>query len=372
MLSMVRLAEFHALSRPTVHKRPLWRAVVEKRSLGLLFAILLAATPAPAQEQRWLPPQSLSFGHAEELPVAEPFSGQVLSYSQPSGDSVKPLLDQPLDVPPAEEVDPDRPRDARSGFFQKLFFNAAWLSSGGQDGWDMTDLELKATVAVPIPSRRWPMLISPGFATHFLNGPAAPELPAKVYDSYVQFRWWRRLTPRFGVDLAVTPGLYGDYEQTSDGALRITGYAAGVFNWTETAKLVAGASYLDRQDVPVLPIGGIVWNPNDEYKFEIVCPRPKIAKRVYWAGATGPDVQDWIYIAGDLGGGIWAFQRGPTTDVFSYRDYRAILGVERWDLVGLDFRVEVAYVFGRKIEYRSDAPNVFPSDAVMLSGGVTY
>ena len=77
-------------------------------------------------------------------------------------------------------------------------------------------------------------------------------------------------------------------------------------------------------------------------------------------------------MAGDLGGGIWAVERARITDVISYRDYRAILGVERWDLVGLDFRVELAYVFGRKIVYRSHTPDAFPSDAVMLSGGVTY
>jgi hypothetical protein len=73
-----------------------------------------------------------------------------------------------------------------------------------------------------------------------------------------------------------------------------------------------------------------------------------------------------------LGGGIWAFQRAGATDVVSYRDYRAILGLERWDLVGLDFRLELSYVFGRKLSYRSHAPDAFPADGMMLSGGVTY
>jgi len=345
---------------------------VKELRLGLLFAVLLMAAPLRAQEQPqpWI--DLPAFGFADEPAPAEPFAGQVLSFSQPSAESVKPLLDDPRDAPPAEEIDPDRPRDARGGMFQKAAFSATWLSSGGRDGWDMTDLELKTTLAVPVPSRRWPMLITPGFAVHFLDGPAAPDLPAKVYDAYLQFRWWRRFTPRFGLDMAVTPGLYGDFEQTRDGALRITGYAAGVFNWTETAKIVGGASYLDRDDVPFLPIGGLIWTPNDEYKFELVCPRPKIAKRILWSGADGPDLQDWIYVAGDLGGGIWAVQRAGITDVFSYRDYRAILGLERWSLRGLDLRVEAAYVFGRKIEYRSATPDAHPSDAVMLSGGLTY
>jgi hypothetical protein len=76
--------------------------------------------------------------------------------------------------------------------------------------------------------------------------------------------------------------------------------------------------------------------------------------------------------AGNGGGGIWAVHLAGIADVFSYREYPVILGLERWDLVGQDFRVEMARVFGRKIVYRSDTPNAFPSDAVILSGGVTY
>lgn len=182
----------------------------------------------------------------------------------------------------------------------------------------------------------------------------------------------RRWSPRFGLDLAVTPGLYGDYEQVGDGALRITGYAAGVVNWTERAKLVLGATYQDRDDYPALPIAGMVWTPHDDLKCDLVFPRPKIAQRLRWPGACTEDVQDWLYLAGELGGGIWAFQRAGVTDVASYRDYRAILGLERWDLVGLDFHMELSYVFGRRLSYRSGAADVTPSDGLMLGAGVTY
>ena len=336
-----------------------------------VLVVLLAASPLAAQVERLR-----SLDQVQRLPPVEPepepYPGRILSFSDSGSGVMKPLLDAPRDTPPAEEVDPDRPRDARPGMFQKLIFNSAWLTSSGHDAWDMTDLELKTALAIPIPSRRWPMVVTPGFAVHFLNGPAAPDLPPKVFDSYVQFRWWRRFCPRFGLDVAVTPGLYGDYQQTGDGALRITGYAAGVFTWTPEARIVLGATYQDRPDYPVLPIAGVTWTPREDVKCDLVFPRPKIAKRILWSGACTEDLQDWIYVAGELGGGIWAVQRPGVTDVITYRDYRAILGLERWDLVGLDFKLELAWVFGRKLTFRSGTPDAFPSDGLLLSGGVTY
>ncbi len=53
-------------------------------------------------------------------------------------------------------------------------------------------------------------------------------------------------------------------------------------------------------------------------------------------------------------------------------DYRLILGLERKVAGGLSSRVEVGYVFGRRIQYSSGTPDFYPTDTVMLRGGLTY
>jgi hypothetical protein len=95
--------------------------------------------------------------------------------------------------------------------------------------------------------------------------------------------------------------------------------------------------------------------------------------RIYWTWLPPDQVEDWVYIAGELGGGIWAFEHpSGADDVFSYRDYRVMLGIERKVLGGLGTRVEVGYVFGRKIELTSTSADIFPSDTVMVRGGLMY
>ncbi|MHC4401972.1 MAG: hypothetical protein ACYTG0_20060 [Planctomycetota bacterium] len=300
-------------------------------------------------------------------PPNEPYPGRLVSHPDSSIRVSEPIVDL------ADPEKPVRPPGGRDGIFQKLLFDATWLAPGGANGFGLTDLTLETVLGLPFPSQESPLIVTPGFVAYYLDGPAGVDLPPRVYEATVQFRWWKRVTPRLGVDLAVTPGLFSDFEQSNDKALRFPGHAVGVFDWTETLKLAFGVSYLDRDDVGILPLGGVIWIPYEHVKLELTAPRPRIARRLYWRGAYTDDVQDWAYVAGEFGGGSWAIERSTGAgDVFTYRDFRLILGVERRVVDGLDARLELGYVFGRKIEFASDASSVEPTDTVMLRAGLTY
>ena len=205
----------------------------------------------------------------------------------------------------------DLPHGTRPGVFQKLLFEASWLPRGSSsgDGFGFDSLELKTVLGLPCPTRAFPLLITPGFAVHYLAGPNSVALPPEVYDAYTEFRWLGHLTPLWGFDVAVTPDVASDFRQDSSHALRITGHGIAAWTWTPTLTLVLGADYLDRTDVPLLPVAGVVWTPNDDTKFELVFPQPKISRRVYWSGIFNEDIQDWVYLGGELGGGTWAIRR---------------------------------------------------------------
>jgi len=330
------------------------------RRSGLLTGLvvwLLAAAPLGAQVVR-LP---------AVMPPSEAYPGELVSHPDSSINLLEPLLEQ------AESVNPDRPPDARDGVFQKLIFTSTWLDSGSSHGFGVTSLDLKTVLGFPIPSRRSPLVITPGFAVNYLESPAGVDLPPRVYDASMQFRWWKRFTPQFGIDFSVTPGVFSDFEQGTDEAVRISGHVAAMYEYSEITKIIFGVSYLDREDVGVLPVAGLIWTPTDDLKFELVAPRPRIAKRIYWDGAYTDDVQDWLYVAGEFGGGTWAVRRNDgSNDVVTYQDFRLIVGLQRWTLVGIDARLEIGYVFGREIQYGSATPDVEPSDTVMLRGGLTF
>ena len=243
----------------------------------------------------------------------------------------------------------DLSREARPGVFQKLFFTGTWLPGGGNRGLGISDLETSMTLGFPFPTPESPLLVTPGFAVHYLDGMTDVGLPPRLFDAYAEFRWLRRLTPEWGIDVAVTPGVFSDFRQSDSQALRITGHVVAARTWTPTLTLVLGGTYLDRPDVPFLPVCGLMWTPNPDVKFDLVFPKPKISRRVYFCGACGADVQDWVYIGGELGGGTWAIERADGAgDVYSYRDIRVFLGVERKAFRMVSARFEVGYVFAAR------------------------
>jgi hypothetical protein len=333
------------------------RAIWLSRLVSALL-VGLPATPLLAQVVR--------------LPVVAPTEsappGRLVSHP----DSSAELLHEPGEpmAAPASDIPPD----ARDGMFQKLIFDGAWLPGGGRRGMGQSDLQLRSVLALPCPTRQSPLLIVPGFAVRYFGGPVGVEMPPRLYDAYCQFRWMSRLAPRWGVDLAFTPGVFSDFEQGSDDAVRFTGHGVVAWDARPTVKLVLGVGYFDRLDVELLPVGGLIWTPHEGAKFELLFPRPRFAWRLCQSvNRFGNDAQTWTYLAAEFGGDDWAF--APTTggtDVVNMRDYRLIVGLERKVIWGLDTRLEVAYVFGREIRYKSASPDFAPADTVMLRGGLTY
>ncbi len=327
---------------------------------------------------------------------ASPLAGQVVrlpavlpSEESPAGRLVShpDSAAEPLQAPgePSLPDQPELPPDARPGTFQKLIFDGQWLPRGGSDGLGLSSMELKGVLALPVPSRQYPLIITPGFAMHYFDGPStghrhAPphgwaerDLPPRVYDAYAQVRWMRRLGPRWGIDLAVTQGVFSDFQRGTDDNYRITGHGIAAWSYTPDLKFVLGAAYVDRMKTEVLPVCGLIWTPHEEVKFELVFPHPRIARRIYTFGAYADDVQDWLYVAGEFGGGIWAVERtSGAADRFDYTDFRVVLGLERKVLRGLDGRLEVGYVFGREVRYARGTSSLEPPDTVMLRGGVRY
>jgi hypothetical protein len=260
--------------------------------------------------------------------------------------------------------------DRKEGFFQRLVFSATWIEGGRVDDLAITELELYATFAVPAPTRDHPLLITPGFATRWFDGPITPDLPAEVYSAYVQFMWLPRLSDRWTAILAISPGVYSDFQDGGNDPFRLLG--RGLLRYDvvpERLQILGGVYYLDRDDVNILPVGGIVWNPTDDWRLDLVFPQPKIAYRFSCREMR----EDWIYLAGEFGGDSWAIQRADgSPDRVTMRDLRLLLGWELKRGGGTGIRLEAGYVFGRTFEYASATPDFEPSDALLVRGVVSY
>ncbi|MDA1050950.1 MAG: hypothetical protein O3C40_10785 [Planctomycetota bacterium] len=260
--------------------------------------------------------------------------------------------------------------DHKDGFFQKAAVTGTYIDRGSLNSFGLNELDFSLSVAVPAPTREWPMFITPAFNIRYLDGPVTPMLPARLYETYVEFLWVPRLSERWTAIVGVAPSLYTDFEINTSDAFRLTGKGLARYDWVpDKVQLVFGVLYLDRDDIRLLPAGGVIWTPSPGRRYELLFPRPKFAHRI----DAGPGYEDWLYLAGEFGGNSYAYDSGGgVVDKVTLRDYRALLGLERKLNGGAGFRIEVGYVFSRTAEFNSGIPDIAADDTALVRAGVTY
>ncbi len=265
-------------------------------------------------------------------------------------------------------------------FLQQISIEHTHLfGDGSADELQVDRTELAATFGVPIfRNPDTPLLITPGFAFNWFEGPpsaAGADLPAQVYDAYLDTAWYPRFSEFLGADLGVRTGVYSDFENVNSDSIRILGRGVAIIKLSPKLDVHVGAWYLDRNDVKILPVAGVHWRPNSEWDAFLVFPNPKVRKRFVNIGSS----QWWWYVAGEYGGGRWTIERDPAgvaagiDDDIDYNDIRAIAGLEWETQTKLHGHVEVGYVFDREILYDSGLPAKFSlDDTVMLRAGVDF
>jgi Domain of unknown function (DUF6268) len=291
----------------------------------------------------------------------------VLYSAPPLGESLIP------DAPPLGLRPLPRPPDARDGIFQKAKFTATWIPQLDDDSLGWTDLRSEIVFGLPFFTRAAPILITPSYELHFLDRPAALDLPLRLHDLAIDFSHFRRVTNDWFVNVAVTPGYYADdHSFDSDDALRINGRALAIYDPTPEWKWVIGATYVHGGWAKIVPVAGFIYEPNDDVTYEVVFPRPRVAWRLPNTPVPGKD-EYWFYILGEFANSIWAFEQNDgTPDVFASRDFRLILGLERKIIGGLSHRVEAGYVFNREIKLASDGDEIDLDDSFLLRAGIVY
>ena len=125
--------------------------------------------------------------------------------------------------------------------------------------------------------------------------------------------------------------------------------------------LVFGVDYLGRDDIKLLPVGGVSWRPlaMPDMRFDLVFPRPRIDYSL--------DNHSRLYLAGRLGGGTWDIEfPNNDNDVVTYRDLQLLFGFESRAADGDVTAIELGYVFDRRVGFRTLAQSSEFEDAFVL------
>lgn len=314
-------------------------------------------------------------------PLGQPAAGAPYSPYAPSPYSPAPYGQAPYTSTPSslypEGIQTPQFQSPTFGqplkFMQEIRLRWTWLSPMGSESLGVNDVETNVSFAFPFFKTTSPLVITPGFAMHFWDGPVTQspdfaDLPARTYDAYLDAGWYPQFTPWLSAQLGARVGAYTDFNTFNNNSLRVMGRGLGVISLTPTLQIAAGVVYIDRLLIKMFPAGGVVWTPHADAKYEFLFPNPKLARRLSTLGTT--DL--WIYGMGEYGGGSWTIQRENLNDQFDYNDIRVAVGLESFGYRGMHGMFEVGYVFNRQILYRSGTPNFNPSDTLMLRAGIGF
>jgi hypothetical protein len=255
------------------------------------------------------------------------------------------------------------PSGKRTGMFQKINFNTLWAPNSGSQGLGMTELDLSAMFALPMPTPDSPLLLTPKFATTFFDGDGWDET---FYTTGLGMRWIRPVVKdKFTLDFGFSVYYSGDFRVRAGEALRFPAHIAGTWQFNPRTKIVLGVVYSDRKDsYNWFPMAGLIWTPNDDVSVELLVPRLRIAQRVRWFDSTADaEPSDWLYSAFEFGSGSWGYE--PLDGRIEYRDLRLLWGYERRTRFGATLGLEVGYMFNRDMGVDRFG-SWYPSDSVFL------
>lgn len=318
----------------------------------------------------------------------EPTRGDVRLIRPPSGyDPVHPTAYQSPDTlelpdtipPPTPSVPPRRqklwqPHDAcEEDAGQSMPWIAPYKTTlrttvlpGNGDDLGLTGIDGRVTLAIP----SWRgFTITPGTIVTFVDGPTRTDLPSELYSVWVEFGYMKKLNEKWAMQLAISPGLYTDFEEVDSDSVRIVGRALAFYNASEATQWAFGVVYLDRENVAALPAAGLIHQPNERTRFEVIFPRPRALFRVVHTESG----EGWLYLAGEFGGGSWSIQRASgASDVITYNDLRFITGFEWRAGEKRRMFVEGGWVFERQLEYESGVGDFDPDQTGLVRAGLVF
>jgi hypothetical protein len=326
-----------------------------KRRPALFGILLIGLWPLQAMSQGYSPPRPDPSGLETDAP------GQYATYQTDPGQR------DALDSPPFFQLN-----SLGYLFPQKASTRLTWLPGSGDD-LGITQWTASTSHGAPLPNGQGMLNITPSFGVTMLNGPVSADLPADLYNISLSLAWMTQINERMNLAIGVSPGIASDLENMTSEAFRMMGFATGTWQYNPEWQLQFGVAVLGRKDIPALPVAGLVWTPNADTRVDIGTPRPRVARRIA-SNNTGLFAGDnWVFLAGEFGGGTWAIQReSGADDLVTLRDFRLIVGFETKSTTGPNWLIETGYVFGREIEYESRTPDIEPGDTVLFRTGLLF
>jgi hypothetical protein len=302
------------------------------------------------------------------------------------------VLLAPEEMTPEEQWDDEHsdvpilhPFSGPDKLLKQMTYRKTFTPPGSDNLFGLIDIALEAYLSPKCEVFGAPLLLTPYFTFHWFEGSSPFAVPGSVYDTGFEIRQVRQIGERLSVDAAVAPSVFSDFVNAQSQPFRVVGRAVFMYQYSPTTRVALGATYLGRDDIKVLPVAGVLWRPTPRWEVDALFPKPRAAwnfntpsaiKRFSrtrvgpWLGFS-PIQHYWLYTAGELGGNTWAVREAGIDDRLTYFDLRVVLGIEQRAVHGPRGRIEIGYVFDRKVSYLN-GPESLLHDTFMLRGELAH
>ncbi|MDR2170027.1 MAG: hypothetical protein LBP59_07795 [Planctomycetaceae bacterium] len=265
--------------------------------------------------------------------------------------------------------------EGRKGVFQKLNCSFLLMPDGGNDGLGLTQTDISLVFALPCPSVRTPLIITPSFSYKHFEGKNSSSFD--LYNTGVDFRWLLPAIERkLSFDVAVSILYGGNFEGSTGKALRYPAHVAGLWIYNSQWKFIFGVAYLDRNDeFNCLPIGGFIWTPNPDFSIELLFPVTKISRRLtsfdQLDAASKRNYTRWVYTGIEFAGSSWYYAQNGIGANLDYSDLRIMIGYEHRQTNAATLNIETGVATIRKLELQG-FPKHEPDMAFFIKFKLAY
>jgi hypothetical protein len=292
-------------------------------------------------------------------------------------DGVDTLQDHPSPTQDRSEpnVSSDRPVDFKSLLMPRFDFSAE--REPRADGFAISSYDFSVQMPIyPIYGPPPPFIMA-GYTFTQIDAPATIDLPQDLHEFSIGMAWMRKINDNWMARLTLNGVFASDLNNNSSDAWQVRAGGFAIYRPNKQWSFAFGALATGRDDIPVIPAIGAIWEPSPELRVNLMLPNPKIAFLLADSGTR----QHWGYFGGGISGGTWAFDRSSgLSDRLSYHEWRLVLGWESrspqlpgtFRPIGTTFNVEAGYVFGREFEFDSASPDISIDDALLLRMGIKF
>ncbi len=260
--------------------------------------------------------------------------------------------------------------DGRPKIFSNGHIGMLWTPSGGGHEPDMTTIHGGLGILLPGGGNglfeKSFFALTPILSYTHIEWPEAVCFPDALYTASLPVTWRKSLNGEWSLMLTLSPTYAADGHASND-AFRCNAIAGATWMPNEKWKLLLGLAYMDRADIPVLPLAGATYTPNDDWTLELVIPQPRASRRLNSLSSARREI--WMYLGAGFGEGSWAVDSVENQDDLAmFKGYSVLLGVEALDQSSkARWVAELAWLFNREIEFdRRTQPDIDLDDTFSI------